>query len=434
MIRGLVGKSLGYSYSKEINEIINCSPYVLFNVSNIDDFIDEFKNKKETFSYFNITIPYKKAVIHHLDFMDEITKSIGACNLIVNVNKQLYGFNTDYYAFEKMLQEEEIDVKEKEILVLGTGGSSQMVDCYLRKHDAGKVLFASRKKTGLNVVIYDELQNNTNKALKIKQMTQIIINCTPIGTYPNFLEKIINVKEFNNLEVVIDIVYNPYRTRLLQEASDEGLRTCNGLKMLIYQAILSNYIYDKELYNNISSLLIDSLDVEKYHYAIIEKALKEKRNIILIGMSGVGKTTIAQKLGECLHRRVYDTDKMIETKYGRINEIFENKSEDCFRLFEREMVTLVSQEYGCIIATGGGVINDDENMKLLKANGIIFYLERDIDKILVDDNHPLVRSEEEKRKLFNKRQKIYEQYSDVKIINNEIDTTIKKIIEKIKTY
>lgn len=403
---GLLGEKLSHSYSKIIHEAIE-GKYELFEVSKEN--FDTFMNEKN-FDAINVTIPYKEMVIPYLDFVDEKANKIGAVNTIVKKDGKLYGYNTDYDGFKYIILKKNFEIKNSNCLILGTGGTSKTVYTVLNDLKAKKIDKASR--------------NGKDGALKYEKINysdyDYIINTTPVGMYPNIFSTIL---EKVNVKGIIDVIYNPFRTKLL--SSNKNIKYSNGLDMLIYQAIKSHeYFIDKPI--NEDKLL-----------EIRRKLKKSFLNIVLIGMPGCGKTTISKKLSEELDMIYIDTDSLIEAKARmKIDDIFSKYGEKKFREIEKEVIKDISIIQECIISTGGGVILNKDNVDALMANGIIFYINRSIDNIYQDlKDRPLAKSREDLVNLFEKRSELYQESSDYIVDNNEdLNKTIKKIKELIEEF
>jgi len=231
---GLIGKDIDYSFSRSYfnekfkNEGLNHN-YVNFDIDSIDEFsniISSTKNLKG----LNVTIPYKEAVIPYLDKLHKTAKKIGAVNTIKITKKgKLIGYNTDYFGFEKSI-EPLIKKHHKKALILGTGGASKAIAYALERLNI-KHQFVSRSQSKKNIISYDSLTENDIKS------HQIIINCTPLGTYPKTNEcPDILYDAIDNTHLVFDLIYNPEETKFLTIAKIKGASICNGSKMLELQA------------------------------------------------------------------------------------------------------------------------------------------------------------------------------------------------------
>lgn len=404
---GLIGEKLGHSFSKEIHESIQDYEYELIEIARED--FDSFL-KEINFKALNVTIPYKELIIPYLDYISPKAKEIQAVNTVVNKNNKLYGYNTDYLGLKKLIEFNNIDLKNKKVLILGTGGTSKTASVVAKDLNAKEILKVSRNKKD-NVITYDEAINNHNDC-------DIIINATPCGMYPND-DLIMDISNFNNLEAVIDVIYNPLNSKLLREAKKKKIKAINGLYMLVAQAVYASYIFiDKE---------VEEEKIEE----VYNKILKQKQNIVLIGMPSCGKSTIAKKLSKVFKKKVVDTDVLIEKKLKMPISSFLNKdNENEFRDIESEVVNEVSMQNNNIISTGGGVIKRLENIDKLKMNGIIFFIDRSLELLQTTSSRPLSSNINDLRNLYEQRYNIYVNCADYVIKNNDkLENVIKEIVE-----
>ncbi len=424
---GLIGKHLGHSYSKIIHEQLIDETYDLCSVNEKE--LDELLRSR-SFKGINVTIPYKETVIPYLDFIDDKARRIGAVNTIVNKNNKLYGYNTDYDGFYQMVNNHIVCnhnvndnsyIKNKVCVILGNGGASKAVKCVLEDMNAKIIYKVSIQKEKYddetikkeNIINYEELDK--------LQVIDVIVNTTPVGMYPNMAGIIIDLQKFKNLSVVFDVVYNPIRTFFAQKAEQLGIPYYTGLEMLVVQAIYAHQYFHNKIVNN---------DVVSN---IIRNIKQQVLNIVLIGMPGSGKSTIASELGTKLNMEVIDCDILIEEKTNKkIADIFKEDGEQTFRKIENSVVNDVSLVHQKIISTGGGVILDENNMKLLKANGIIIFIDRQINKIVYDNViRPLSLNKEELIKRYNERIDKYHNYADLIVQNNN---DILDVVEEIILY
>lgn len=414
---GLIGEKLGHSFSKEIHELLGRYKYELKEISK--DKIHDFLIKKD-FLAINVTIPYKETVIPYLDYIDEKAKLINAVNTVVNVNGKLYGYNTDYLGLKSNLFTNNISVSDKKVLILGTGGTSKTASVLLKDLGAKEIYFASTRKSDMpNVCSYED-------AVSLHNDCSLILNATPCGMFPNNDDCIIDLSRFNNLEAVCDVIYNPLRTNLIIDAIDKNVKYCNGLYMLVSQAIYaSKYFLNEEIDDNSLELTINN---------IYNKILEEKENIVLIGMPSSGKSTIASELSKILGKEYVDTDELIENKIGmKIKDFLSKDNENEFREIESSVIKEVSMKNNLIISTGGGIIKRYENIKRLKQNGIIVFIDRPLDLLVCSNDRPLSNNIDDLKKLYFERYDIYNKCSDIKVINDDsIENIIRNIINELR--
>ena len=349
--------------------------------------------RAKDFKAINVTIPYKRDVIPYLDEISPSAKEIGAVNTIVNRGGKLSGYNTDMLGMEALIRRIGLDLAGKTVLILGTGGTSHTAQ-YVAKHlGAGKVVTVSRSGRGGSVTYED--------APRLYPDAAVILNTTPAGMFPNVDAQAIDLSLFPALEGVADVVYNPLRTQLVQQAHALGLPAEGGLYMLVGQAVAAVEIFlDRKLDP-------DALD------KVFQAVFADKESIVLTGMPGSGKTTVGKLLAEQLGRRFYDSDDEITSRTGRTpNEIIRADGEAAFRDVERDVIAALSLEPGCVIATGGGAILREENIRHLRANGRIFFLDRKPEDILPTDDRPLSSDRAALKKRYDERYPIYTATAD----------------------
>lgn len=406
---GLIGYPLGHSWSKQIHAYFNPYSYELFEIhpSELKNFME-----KKAFDGINVTIPYKQEVMQYLDVIDDKAKKIGAINCIVNEDGVLKGYNTDYIGFQQMLMQNDVDVRHKQVAVLGTGGASKAIALALLDL-GGFVTFVSRKaKDG--VITYEQLYER-------QEMFEVIVNTTPVGMYPNTNDVPIDIKQFTNLKAVVDIIANPLRTRLQFEAKCLGIKTLGGFEMLVRQAFAADELF-----------LHKKLDVSLIQ-PCIQQILSQRRNIVLIGMPTAGKTTIAQLLSKQLDVEMVEMDDVISEKLQTsIKTCFETKGEPYFREVEKQVACDYKEANGKVISCGGGVIKQEDTMRYLSENGIVVWIFRNLEDLYPTDSRPLSSSFEEVKKLYEQRLPLYRKYSDVQIQNTgTVEETVQNIMKEI---
>lgn len=411
---GLIGEHLGHSFSKQIQtriaEIENVKDYDYQLVELDKEEFKEFMEKKD-FKGINVTIPYKKDVIPYLDEMDESAKAIGAVNTIINVDGKLKGYNTDFGGFLYMVKAHNVHMEGKKVLIIGNGGACAAVKAVCKHENAKDIVIVSRS-ANRGAISYDEMYTSHLDA-------DIVVNTSPVGMFPNIVNAPIDVSWFHKLECVLDVVYNPILTRLCFEAQEADIKRVIGLEMLIAQAK-----YAFEIFENMS--FDDSIIDE-----IKKEMLKDRCNIVLIGMPSAGKTTIGKMLEEKLGKEFFDLDDMIIAKAGKsIPEIFQESGEAGFRAIETEVAIEASKMNNKIIATGGGVVKHKVNMDFLRLNGITIFIDRDIDKLISSDpNRPLSNSKQALQQMYKERYPLYQKYAAYIAVNNaNIDETVDDIV------
>lgn len=386
---GCIGKKLTHSFSKEIHARLADYPYELMELA--EEEIAPFFAKKD-FAAINVTIPYKQTVIPYLDSISPVAERIGAVNTIVNRAGTLYGYNTDYFGMKALIARVGIDLAGKKVLVLGTGGTSRTARVVAADLGAAEILTVSRRKTE-DYITYEE-------AVTVHTDAQVIINTTPAGMYPNCDEKPIDIRFFPNLEGVIDAVYNPLRTNLVLDAQQRGIKAEGGLYMLVMQAVVA---VERFLDVSIAKETADRVFASIY---------ASKENIVLTGMPGSGKSTVGRLLDADGFTFV-DTDAEVEKKCGcSIRKLIADKGEACFRDLETAVLREVCAVSGRIIATGGGSILREENVRCLRQNGKLFFLNAEPSRLQATESRPLSDTEEKLKRLYAERMPIYQKTAD----------------------
>ena len=408
MLCGLLGEKLGHSYSPFIHSQLGKYSYQLFEKQQSE--LAEFLTQGD-FAGINVTIPYKKAVIPYCDELTPQAKAVGAVNTIVRkADGSLLGHNTDCFGFEKMLEHSGLRVSGKKVLVLGSGGASNVAVAVLNAQ-------------GAQVVVISRQGENNYENLQLHADAAVIVNATPVGMYPNTEAAPVDIGQFPQLEGVLDLIYNPARTNLLQDAEKRGLVAENGLLMLVAQA--------KEA----SEYFTDSVIPDGKILDIYRQLQQQMENIILIGMPGCGKTTIGKLLAEKTGKTFVDADALIPELAGKsIQQVFAEDGEAVFRDWETQALAALGKKSGMVIATGGGCVVRPENEAILRQNGRIFCLERQL-KSLDTQGRPLSQASGVEE-LYRIRKPKYEKFADHFIDNNgtpeEAAAAILKIWEEMQ--
>ena len=402
MKTGLLGRKLGHSYSPQIHSFLGSYPYTLFErePEEVEAFL-----KSGDFTAINVTIPYKKTVMPYCRLTDT-AQLMGSVNTILRQpDGSLLGHNTDYFGFTSMVKKSGLNVAGKKCLVLGSGGASVTAVAVLKEMGADVTIISRSGRDN-----YENLHRHVDAA--------VICNCTPVGMYPNNGVSPVDLTLFPKLEGVLDMIYNPARTKLLMDAESRGLIAENGLWMLVAQAKEAAEWFLREK-------LPDSLIREVYG-----KMRQQMENIILIGMPGCGKSTIGKLLAEKLSRPFLDADEELVKTFGmEIPAIFASEGEAGFREKETSVLERLGRQSGLIIATGGGCVTKPENYPLLHQNGTLFWLQRDW-RILPREGRPLSLTTGTEA-LYRIRRPLYESFADHIIVNNgNPENAVSEILNK----
>ncbi len=390
---GLIGEKLGHSFSKEIHSKIGDYSYEIREIARDD--VDAFMRAKD-FKAINVTIPYKQIVIPYLDEISDGARKIGAVNCIVNKEGKLYGHNTDFDGMRALILKNKINLNGRKVLILGTGGTSKTATAVAESLGALEILIVSRTKAE-GIITYDEMYEKHLDA-------DVIINTTPVGMYPKVDGTPVDVSKFTKLSGVIDAIYNPIRTDLVMDAKRLNIPSEGGLYMLVMQAIVaSEYFFDT-----------------KYDQSLCDRIFSEimmaKENVVLIGMPASGKSTVGYKLSKKLGMSFVDSDSEIVKAAGKpIPDIFGEDGEAHFRALETETLKVLSESGGKVIATGGGAVLNPLNVKNLKKNGRIVFIDRPLSALIPTEDRPLANSKEKIEALYKARYDIYKNAADITI-------------------
>ncbi len=386
---GLLGEHLSHSRSQEIHAQLGNYTYQLFPTA--PEELDRFM-KSGCFQGLNVTIPYKEKVLPYCNRLTETAKRIGSVNTIMRGSDGiLTGYNTDYYGFLYLLSSLSFSVKGKKVLVLGSGGASKAVCCALRDSYCRELVIVSRSGSDN----YENLSRHAD--------TDLIVNTTPVGMFPDNHSCPLSLDVFPSLTAVIDIICNPLLTTLLSAAKARGLVYSNGLPMLVAQAAKASELF--------TGIPVSKKNIAKIYNSI----LSSERNIVLIGMPGCGKTTLATMLSILLNRDLIDTDDIITKQFGQTPaEIILSEGEPVFRQKETEVLKEAGAQTGIILATGGGVVTRPENYRFLSQNGLLVFIDRD-PSLLPSEGRPLSADFEQIKKLYTTRLPLYHSFADLEL-------------------
>lgn len=423
---GLLGEKLSHSFSKLIHEKLCGYSYELIEVEK--DELDSFLTRRE-FKAINVTIPYKESVIPYLEWIDPAAERIGSVNTVLNRNGKLYGYNTDYKGFLYTLKSAGVSLEGKRVLILGSGGTCKTALAVAEDSGASEILVATRNgaKKCCHTVFESMGKYVTYEEAIARGDAEVIINTTPVGMYPSNEECPIELSDFSKLCGVIDVIYNPLKTTLLQRADELCIPNGGGLPMLVAQAKYAAELFLGGTSPDKSRVIIPEEQIEE----VLRFLRARQQNLVLIGMPGCGKSRMARHLSTILNRQVIDTDREIIARTGKtIPEIFTAEGEEGFRKHENEVVAFFAKQHGLIIATGGGAIINPENVKALRQNGVVVFIDRPPEQLPVGGDRPLSTGAETIKRLFDERLPLYLAACDLHVVNNdEFEKTADTILD-----
>ena len=400
---GLIGEKLGHSHSARLHALLGDADYELHPLP--PEALDAFLETR-AFEGVNVTIPYKRAVMAYCAQLSDTARAIGSVNtLIRRADGTLYGDNTDAFGFAKLAEEAGIDFAGRKALVLGSGGTS-LTACYVIREAGGTPVVISR--SGDND--YAHLEAHADAA--------IIVNATPAGMYPRVDDTLLDLTHFPALRGVVDVVYNPLRTRLMQQAEALGIPCTGGLGMLVWQAVRARELFDGHP--------VDELGIREAA-ATLRRTVS---NLVLVGMPGSGKTTVARRCARQLSLPLVDVDAEIERHAGKpIEQLFAQEGEAVFRTWEAEVIAQVGACGGQVIATGGGAVLREDNRRHLRMNGVVGRLERPLEN-LSTQGRPLSKGLEALRRMAGERDALYAACADVTVPNTgTLEACVQQVLE-----
>ena len=398
---GLLGEHLTHSYSPQIHALLGEYSYELFEVA--PDALADFL-RSDRFDCLNVTIPYKRAVVEFCATLSDAARELGSVNTLVRrPDGTLHGENTDLDGFRWLLERNGGVQPGEKALVLGTGGAAQTVQA---------VLCAA----GAEVTVLSRRGEQNYSTLGAHADATLVVNATPVGMYPNNGARLIDLDLLPQCRCVLDLIYNPARTRLLLDAEERKIRCENGLSMLVAQAKRAAELFT-------GKMIPDAVCTD-----ILCTLEREMHNVILIGMPGCGKTSVGTLLAQRLGRPFFDADAEIERHLGcTIPAFFAREGENAFRAVETQVLAELGKRSGCVIATGGGCVTRPENYELLHQNGTLVWLRRDLSALPVE-GRPISRSRA-LSELYREREPLYRGFADICAENDDTEAVV---AEKIK--
>ncbi len=391
---GLLGRHLTHSCSPMVHRVLGGYDFGLFERE--PDQLSDFLQRGE-YKGLCVTLPYKKEVMKYCSELSDAARVCGSVNVVIKrEDGKLYGDNTDYYGLRYLLVSAKINVEGAKCLILGNGGVSGTVRQVLSDMFAGEIVTISRSG------------ENTYQNLKKHGDAEYIINATPVGMYPENGRSLVDLSDFHHLKGVIDLVYNPLRTKLVLDAQKKGIPAAGGLQMLVSQAAPAVQLFTGK------EVTADEIE------DACRTAEQTLENIVLIGMPGCGKTTIGKRLSKITGKPFVDTDDIIEEEQDMLcRQILLTEGIERFREIEADAVRRACSEGGRIIALGGGTVETEALEDAVRENSKVVYIRRNLSE-LPTDGRP-VSETDGVEKVFERRESLYRGWSDVQVDNEGIE-------------
>lgn len=406
---GLIGKNLTHSFSDVLHGMLMPQFPYTYQTFATDQQVSHFF-KERNFQGVNVTIPYKKTAMQACDVLEQTAKEIGAVNTVVNRNGKLMGYQTDYFGFLAMAKQANLSFYKKHILILGTGATAKLAAYAAQKQGAKQIDFVSRTPKAAEISVHQAQQN--------AKQYEIIIQATPVGMYPHTEECPLCLDAFSKLEGVLDVIYNPLRTKLIQQAQSRKIPHAGGLIMLVAQAFFAQqYFHNCSLPPEMMQICMKNLS-------------NEKSNLVLIGMPSSGKSTLGKRCALEMQKEFVDTDVLIERQIGKkIADFLQQETQQAFRDLEEKVIQDVAKKSGQVIATGGGCIARQKNIDRLKQNGVVIWVNRPLEMLMPSKDRPLSQTQDQLVHLWETRKEKYQAHAD-KMIRNE--TTIEQAVTSVQ--
>lgn len=346
-----------------------------------------------------------------IDVPSENSKRSNVVDTIIFKNELSYGFNSDYDAFMYCINRHAIDLKDKKVLIIGNNWISKSILPALEDLNVKEIYIVDQNPDADSISYTECYARHLD--------SQIVIHTGLTGMNPDIDSIPIDIHLFSKCELLIDYVYDPLISKIEQDALQSGIQTITGIELKIAKI---KFATEKIKETSIQ---------EKLFQSVLDTYYINQLNIVLIGMPSAGKTTIGKLLETKLHKSFIDMDEIIvQDTHTSIPEIFKRSGEAGFRKLETMTALKLSVLNRKIIGTGGGTIKNKINIDLLKLNGVVIFIDRDLDKLVTyDPNRPLSSSQEAVKKLYEERFPIYQKYADITVKNNDkIEDTVEKII------
>lgn len=403
---------------------------------------EAFSLAKEKLAGINLTIPHKKAVIPLLDAIDDGARDLNSVNTVAFTGGRAKGYNTDILGFAASLQKDGVELAGKKVLLLGYGGAAAVMAYHCARAGAhltitGRNLEKAQALRGQLQAALPESKISVCSKRHIPRDIQVVVNGTPLGMYPRedaaplrFLPR--------KTEYVFDAIYNPPVTSTIRLAPGRKVQTRDGLYMLVMQAAHAQTIWTGRTFPEAA---LDTI-LRRLYGKMAVKRLHDKygkKNLVLCGFMGSGKTTAGRKIARLCGMKFMDADHYLEEKEGmKIPEIFERFGEPHFRDLETKYLAELAQMDGIVLALGGGAILRPENVQTVKSTGLLIHLDtpfyRIVKNISYSNTRPLLEKGDklaQTKKLYNARKNIYHSVSDLSVRSPRLSEVIERVIKSI---
>lgn len=401
---GLLGRKLLHSLSPEIHRELGNFSYELFEVE--PENLEEFISKKD-FAGLSVVFPYKKEVVKYCDILTDTARKLNCVDTItVDGEGRLVGDNCEYDGFCHMITKCGVEVKDRKVLLLGKNAS--VIRAVIEDMGAKEIVDV----TADGEVNFENLYEHDD--------AEVLVNTTQTGMYPNNGDKIVDIKRFPKLGGVLDVIYNPRRTKLICDAEDLEIPNSDGLSMLVAREYMTEIRFGR-------------IEPDEELFKATYKTMSDRRkNIIFVGLPGCGKTTIAKVVAAKLGRPCIDVDRLIEMKAGiPVSAIFTAYGEKYYRELETETLRKITRNGGQVISTDSGAVMSLENQYYLRQNGYIVWLSRDLSDLKLNGVY-LARNREALERIHAERSPIYKFLADINVeVTNNAEKTVFEIIKKM---
>lgn len=401
---GLLGRKLLHSLSPEIHRELGNFSYELFQIE--PENLEEFITKKD-FAGLSVVFPYKKEVVKYCDILTDTARKLDCVDTItVDDEGRLVGDNCEYDGFCHMITKCGVEVKDRKVLLLGKNAS--VIRAVIEDMGAKKIVDV----TVDGEVNFENLYEHTD--------AEVLVNTTQTGMYPNNGDKIVDIKRFPKLGGVLDVIYNPRRTKLICDAEDLEIPNSDGLSMLVAREYMTEIRFGR-------------IEPDEELFKTTYKTMSDRRkNIIFVGLPGCGKTTIAKVVAAKLGRPCIDVDRLIEMKAGiPVSAIFTAYGEKYYRELETETLRKITRNGGQVISTDSGAVMSLENQYYLRQNGYIVWLSRDLSDLKLNGVY-LARNREALERIHAERSPIYKFLADINVeVTDNAEKTVFEIIKKM---